>query len=38
MKAKERQEYGEEDYQRLESLMYDKFYVKLEDAQVSLSR
>ncbi|GAA5849449.1 hypothetical protein JCM5353_001982 [Sporobolomyces roseus] len=34
VKAKERQEYGEEDYQRLESLMYDKFYVKLEDAQL----
>lgn len=34
VKAKEHQEYQEEDYQRLESLMYDKFYVKLESAQV----
>jgi len=36
VKAKEREEYGEEDYKRLESLMYDRFYVKLEDAQVRL--
>ncbi|GAA6061937.1 hypothetical protein JCM10212_001505 [Sporobolomyces blumeae] len=36
VKAKERQEYQEEDYRRLESLMYDKFYVKLEDAQLLL--
>lgn len=34
VKAKENQEYREEDYQRLESLMYDQFHVKLEDAQV----
>ncbi|KAL7343935.1 hypothetical protein BJY59DRAFT_711306 [Rhodotorula toruloides] len=34
VKAKEHQEYQEEDYKRLESLMYDKFYVKLEDAQL----
>ncbi|BGP36549.1 Vacuolar protein sorting-associated protein 13 [Rhodotorula kratochvilovae] len=34
VKAKEREEYGEEDYKRLESLMYDRFYVKLEDAQL----
>ncbi|GAA6006460.1 hypothetical protein JCM10207_004941 [Rhodosporidiobolus poonsookiae] len=34
VKAKENQEYQEEDYKRLESLMYDKFYVKLEDAQL----
>ncbi|GJN91455.1 hypothetical protein Rhopal_004478-T1 [Rhodotorula paludigena] len=34
VKAKEREEYQEEDYKRLESLMYDKFYVKLEDAQL----
>lgn len=34
VKAKEKQEYQDEDYQRLESLMYDKFYVKLESAQV----
>jgi vacuolar protein sorting-associated protein 13A/C len=37
IKAKENQEYKDEDYQRLESLMYDKFYVKLESAQVSFS-
>lgn len=35
VKAKEKQEYADEDYQRLESLMYDKYYVKLESAQVS---
>lgn len=35
VKAKEHQEYQEEDYKRLEDLMYDKFYVKLEDAQAS---
>ncbi|ORY90221.1 hypothetical protein BCR35DRAFT_261800 [Leucosporidium creatinivorum] len=34
VKAREHQEYREEDYQRLESLMYDKFHVKLEDAQL----
>ncbi|GAA5952650.1 hypothetical protein JCM21900_006060 [Sporobolomyces salmonicolor] len=34
VKAKENQEYHEEDYQRLENLMYDKFYIKLEDAQL----
>ncbi|GAA5898641.1 hypothetical protein JCM6882_000886 [Rhodosporidiobolus microsporus] len=34
VKAKEHQEYQEEDYKRLESLMYDKYYVKLEDAQL----
>lgn len=34
VKAKEHQEYSEDDYKRLESLMYDKFHVKLEDAQV----
>lgn len=37
VKAKEKQEYGDEDYQRLESLMYDKYYVKLESAQVRFS-
>lgn len=35
VKAKENEEYHEEDYKRLEDLMYDKFHVKLEDAQVS---
>ncbi|GAA5969299.1 hypothetical protein JCM11641_007543 [Rhodosporidiobolus odoratus] len=34
VKAKEHEEYQEEDYKRLESLMYDKFYVNLEDAQL----
>lgn len=34
VKAKENQQYAEHDYQRLESLMYDKFHVKLESAQV----
>ncbi|KDE03795.1 hypothetical protein MVLG_05736 [Microbotryum lychnidis-dioicae p1A1 Lamole] len=34
VKAKERQEYHDEDYQRLESLMYDKFHIKLESAQL----
>lgn len=38
VKAKEHQEYEEEDYKRLESLMYDKFHVKLEDAQVGIAR
>lgn len=37
VKARENQEYSDEDYQRLESLMYDKFYVKLESAQVRSS-
>ncbi len=34
VKAKERQEYSDEDFLRLESLMYDKFFVKLEDTQL----
>ncbi|GAA5992083.1 hypothetical protein JCM10908_000736 [Rhodotorula pacifica] len=34
VKAKENEEYRDEDYKRLEELMYDKFYVKLEDAQL----
>lgn len=34
IQAKVKQEYSDEDYQRLESLMYDKYYVKLESAQV----
>lgn len=38
VKAKENEEYHEEDYKRLEDLMYDKFHVKLEDAQVSRTR
>lgn len=36
VKARENQEYNEEDYERLESLMYDKYYIKLESAQVRL--
>lgn len=35
VKAKEKQEYSDEDYVRLESLMYDKYYIELESAQVS---
>lgn len=34
VREKEKQEYAEEDYRRLESLMYDKFHVKLEAAQL----
>lgn len=34
IKAKEKQEYQDEDYKRLEDLMYDKYYVRLESAQV----
>jgi vacuolar protein sorting-associated protein 13A/C len=32
--AKRRQQYSEEDYQKLESLMYDKLTVKLHSTQV----
>lgn len=35
VKAKEKHEYLDEDYKRLESLMYDKYHVRLESAQVS---
>ncbi|KAK4050444.1 Vacuolar protein sorting-associated protein 13 [Microbotryomycetes sp. JL201] len=38
VKAKENQEYKEEDYQRLESLMYDKFHIRLEDAQLLMGQ
>jgi hypothetical protein len=31
---KRNQKYSEEDYRRLESLMYDKFFLRLESAQV----
>ena len=31
---KRNQQYNEEDYQHLESLMYDKMSLKLQDAQV----
>jgi hypothetical protein len=31
---KRSQQYSEEDYRRLESLMYDKFSLRLESAQV----
>jgi vacuolar protein sorting-associated protein 13A/C len=31
---KRSQKYNEEDYRRLESLMYDKFFLRLESAQV----
>ena len=34
VKAKEKQEYSDEDYVRLESLMYDKYFIKLDSAQV----
>ena len=33
---KRNQQYSEEDYRRLESLMYDKFFLRLESAQVRL--
>ncbi|KAG0637605.1 hypothetical protein HOY80DRAFT_1138202 [Tuber brumale] len=32
--SKQRQQYSQEDYERLESLMYDKFSLKLESTQV----
>lgn len=34
IQAKQRQSYSEEDYRRLESVMYDKFIVKLTSTQV----
>ena len=34
VQAKQRQSYTDEDYKRLESLMYDKFLVKLSDTQL----
>ena len=33
--TKRNQQYSDEDYQQLETLMYDKMSLKLEDAQVS---
>ena len=33
---KRNQKYSEDDYRRLESLMYDKFFLRLESAQVLL--
>ena len=35
VRMKRKQPYNAEDFRRLESLMYDKFTLKLEDAQVS---
>lgn len=32
---KRNQQYDEEDYKQLESLMYDKLFLRLQDAQVS---
>ncbi len=32
--AKRKRQYSDDDYQRLESMMYDKLSVRLEDAQV----
>lgn len=32
---KRNQKYDEEDYKQLESLMYDKLFLRLQDAQVS---
>lgn len=32
---KRNKQYNEEDYRRLESMMYDKFFLRLEAAQVS---
>ena len=34
IQAKQRQQYTEEDFQKLEALMYDKFLLKLESTQV----
>ncbi len=34
IKSKASKQYGEEDWRQLENLMYDKFFVKLDDAQV----
>lgn len=31
---KRKRQYSEEDYEKLESLMYDRFFLKLESAQV----
>jgi hypothetical protein len=38
VQEKRHSQYNEEDYERLEALMYDSFSVKLKDAQVSDSR
>ena len=32
--SKRKRKYTEEDYEKLESLMYDRFFLKLESAQV----
>lgn len=37
IRAKRKQEYTDEDYKRLESMMYDRLSVNLKDAQVCLS-
>ena len=37
VRLKRNQKYSDEDYKRLESLMYDKFLLRLEAAQVCLS-
>ena len=34
IQSKRNQQYNEEDYRQLESLMYDKLSLRLEDAQV----
>lgn len=35
--AKRKQKYSEADYKRLESMMYDRLSVRLQDAQVRMS-
>jgi vacuolar protein sorting-associated protein 13A/C len=35
VQLKRNQQYNEEDYRQLESLMYDKLFLHLEDAQVT---
>jgi vacuolar protein sorting-associated protein 13A/C len=37
VQSKRKQEYTNDDYKRLEALMYDKFTLKLESAQVRLA-
>lgn len=34
IRSKEHQQYEDEDYERLESLMYDRYHIKLESAQL----
>lgn len=38
IQAKRKRQYTDKDFEELESLMYDKFFLQLESAQVSLLR